>query len=61
MLQGNWGNAGTFTPGASNTVIFNGNNSTQTLTGSTSFTNLTSNHTGMAVLRQVAARWRSPD
>ena len=43
---GNWGNAATFTPGASNTVIFNGNNSTQTLTGNTSFTNLTSNHTG---------------
>jgi hypothetical protein len=43
---GNWANGGTFTPGASNTVVFNGNNSTQTLTGTTSFTNLTSNHTG---------------
>jgi predicted outer membrane repeat protein len=43
---GNWANGGTFTPGASNTVVFNGNNNTQTLTGTTSFTNLTSNHTG---------------
>src|SRR5476651_270892 len=43
---GNWANTGTFTPGASNTVVFNGNNSTQTLTGTTSFNNLTSNHTG---------------
>jgi Domain of unknown function (DUF4214) len=45
-VAGNWANGGTFTPGASNTVVFNGNNSTQTLTGTTSFTNLTSNHTG---------------
>ncbi|HLN99311.1 MAG TPA: CSLREA domain-containing protein, partial [Pyrinomonadaceae bacterium] len=45
-VAGNWANSGTFTPGASNTVIFNGNNNTQTLTGTTTFNNLTSNHTG---------------
>ena len=44
-VAGNWANAGTFTAGGS-TVVFNGNNSTQTLTGTTSFNNLTINHTG---------------
>jgi hypothetical protein len=44
-VAGNWANAGTFIAGSS-TVVFNGNNNTQTLTGSTTFNNLTSNHTG---------------
>ncbi len=45
-VAGNWANTpGTFTSGSS-TVVFNGNNNTQTLTGTTSFNNLTSNHTG---------------
>jgi MSHA biogenesis protein MshQ len=45
-VAGNWANTGTFTPGTSNTVVLNGNNNTQALTGTTSFNNLTSNHTG---------------
>src|SRR5207247_6480879 len=42
---GDWGNAGTFTAGSS-TVNLTGNNNTQKLTGSTTFNNLTCNHTG---------------
>jgi hypothetical protein len=44
-INGNWSNNGTFTPN-SNTVIFIGNNNTQTLSGATTFDNLTINHTG---------------
>jgi hypothetical protein len=44
-VAANWANTGVFTA-AGSTVIFNGNNSTQTLTGATTFNNLTSNHTG---------------
>ncbi len=40
-----WSNNATFTPG-SGTVIFNGNNNTQTLSGASTFNNLTVNHTG---------------
>jgi hypothetical protein len=44
--SGNWTNNGaTFTPGAG-TVLLNGNNNTQTLGGTNTFGNLTSNHTG---------------
>jgi hypothetical protein len=44
-VSGNWSNLGTFTP-STGTVVFNGNNNTQTLSGSTTFNNLTINHTG---------------
>ena len=44
-VSGNWTNNGTFTPGTG-TVIFSGNNNTQTLAGNTTFNNLTINHTG---------------
>ena len=44
-LFGNWTNTGTFT-GGSGTVIFDGVGNTQTLSGSTTFNNLTINHTG---------------
>src|SRR4030095_16090676 len=44
-VAGNWTNNATFTPGAG-MVIFDGNNNTQTLAGTTSFNNLTINHTG---------------
>jgi HYR domain len=46
-VSGNWTNDGSFTPNG-NTVNFNGNNSTQTISGGsiTSFDNLTINHTG---------------
>ena len=42
---GNWANSGTFTGGTS-TVVLNGNGNTQTLSGNTTFNNLTINHTG---------------
>ena len=44
-VSGNWTNNGTFTSNTG-TVVFNGNNNTQTLTGTTTFNNLTINHTG---------------
>jgi hypothetical protein len=44
-ISGNWSNAGTLTPN-SNTVKFMGSNNTQTLSGATTFYNLTINHTG---------------
>ena len=42
---GNWANTGTFA-GGSSTVNLTGNNNTQTISGNTTFNNLTSNHTG---------------
>ena len=44
-IGGNWTNSGTFTP-STGTVVFNGNNNTQTLSGNTTFNNLTINYTG---------------
>src|SRR5262249_57048207 len=44
-VASNWTNNGTLTAG-DGTVLFNGNNNTQPLAGSTTFNNLTSNHTG---------------
>ena len=44
-VAGNWTNNGTLTAG-DGTVVFNGANNTQTLAGSTTFNNLTINHTG---------------
>jgi hypothetical protein len=46
-ILGNWSkNGGTFMPGTG-TVTFAGNGNTQTLSGNTSFGNLTINHTGL--------------
>ena len=44
-LGGNWTNASTFTPGTG-TVTFQGSSGTQTLTGNTTFFNLTLNNSG---------------
>jgi predicted small secreted protein len=43
-VAGNWTNNGALA--GNGTVVFNGNNNTQTLAGSTTFNNLTINHTG---------------
>ncbi|MCX7839251.1 MAG: delta-60 repeat domain-containing protein, partial [Anaerolineae bacterium] len=47
-LTGNWSNSGTFTPGTSIGVTFKGTGA-QTLTGATTFYNLTINNTGGSV------------
>jgi hypothetical protein len=44
-VSGSWSNSGTFIKNSS-TVMLNGTNSTQTLTGATTFNNLTIDHTG---------------
>lgn len=44
-VGGDWANTAAFTPGSA-TVTLNGNNNTQTLSGATTFNNLTVNHTG---------------
>jgi hypothetical protein len=44
-VSGNWTNNGTFTASTS-TVVFNGADNTQTISGNTTFNNLTVNHTG---------------
>ena len=44
-VGGNWANSDTFTAGTS-TVVLNGNNNTQTISGNNAFNNLTINHTG---------------
>ena len=44
-VAGNWNNLGTFTANTS-TVVFNGNAVAQTISGNTSFNNLTINHIG---------------
>jgi CSLREA domain-containing protein len=44
-VMGGWSNSGTFTPTGSSTVTFNGSGNTQTISGSTTFANLTINHT----------------
>jgi hypothetical protein len=44
-VSGNWTNNGTFTP-STGTVVFNGNGNTQTIAGTNTFNNLTSNHIG---------------
>jgi hypothetical protein len=46
---GNWSNTGSFTAGTG-TVIFNANAVAQTLSGSTTFNNLTINHTGAGIV-----------
>jgi hypothetical protein len=53
-VSGNWTNNGTFTP-STGTVVFNGNNNTQTLAGNTSFNNLTINHTGTGNVTAVGS------
>ncbi|HKB65147.1 MAG TPA: DUF4214 domain-containing protein [Pyrinomonadaceae bacterium] len=64
-VGGNWTNNGTFTPGTG-TVVFNGNNNTQTLAGNTTFNNLTLSHTGTGGVQgtigttlSVAGNWTS--
>src|SRR5262249_32889510 len=44
-VASNWTNNGTLTAG-DGTVLFNGNNNTQTIAGTNAFNNLTINHTG---------------
>jgi Domain of unknown function (DUF4214) len=53
-VSGNWSNSGTFTP-STGTVVFNGNNNTQTLSGNTTFNNLTINHTGTGNVTAVGS------
>jgi CSLREA domain-containing protein len=53
-VAGNWTNNATFTGGAG-TVIFDGNNNTQTLSGTTTFNNLTINHTGTGNVTAVGS------
>jgi CSLREA domain-containing protein len=64
-VSGNWTNNGTFTP-STGTVVFNGNNNTQTLAGNTTFNNLTLSHTGTGGVQgtigttlSVAGNWIS--
>jgi hypothetical protein len=46
-VSGNWSNSGTYSGGSgAATVTFNGSNNTQTLSGTSTFNNLTINHTG---------------
>jgi CSLREA domain-containing protein len=53
-VPGNWSNTGTFTAGTS-TVILNGVGNVQTLSGTTTFNNLTSNHTGAGNVTSVGS------
>lgn len=53
-VSGNWTNNGSFTP-STGTVVFNGNDNTQNLAGSTTFNNLTANHTGTGNVTAVGS------